>query len=1161
MFKRTAKDKEKKTKDVKAKAHAPIDIPSDREVDRMFEEFMTDSDVKMEAREALRRQPKHTKWQMISERQKITQQQDREGNSAQDLINELCKPDATKAELESSLDKLKVSLQTQSMRWIQTFLDLDGPRALHTIHATLPLDSNINSEDERLLFEIIKCYRALMNSKRGMEHIINEKQPQKLDEDSQSVSTTNTNATTNTDDTLMDNEMGESIVLQTVVSSIACQSRLVTTMILEIVSGLCIYSRKSHRMVLVAFTHLSRSKGEPARYFFIMRMMKESVIELLDLITNLETSRSGATHLAYITSVMQFINALLRDVDNLETRVYLRCEFTNHALDSLLSDLKQFVDNVPLKTQIGYYLDTTQQDSAELGYRFDRPAVNMSDPHEMFDVLYEGTKGGDCEQHLVVILQYLMLVRDDHSLRAKYYRLIADLLGTVVLQRDGVDPDPKGYDLNIDMVVESYADKERLLTIEGQLRDMEKALSGMAQLRVETKQDMLRISEDLVTSNTKTLLEIESEKKAKQRFLTEKEAIKKDLDKELMTLVPEVVSMERKVTKLREELAKQGLSIDEDTIPGTGLVHLSTEHHEAVRGAAATKITTATTTAHAAKMSTLVSSTGTGVSGGVPAAPGVSSPSGGPPPPPPPPGGVGAPPPPPPPPGGAPPPPPPPTGGPGGPPPPPPPPGGKGPPPPPGMAPPPPAAPAKPKYNPKQQMKRVNWQKVAPMKLKDTLWANVDESAWEKIVDFDDLENSFSVKKTRAVVVEEKKVDEKLKELSVIDSKKSYNLSIFLGRLKMDIEEVKQMFFNCEVEKIDEHALLSLEKYVASKEEIQNLTDNLENFSRLSKADQFLHSMHTEVPRYPERIQLMIYQKQFHDRYDDVKEEVESVVKASQELRSSAKMAKILEIVLLLGNYMNSSLKSVGAVHGFKVDYLTKIESTRSNDSKITLIHYLAKVLDTYFSDCLDVTSEVKNIKKASSVNMQTLVSEIKILKSGMNLVKKEIPLQVPKSPGDRFQEKLTNFLETANSQLDTLLEKEATMTTEFNNIVEFFAEDPKKSTPDEFFAYFNTFLTKLENARKDNERDTEKKKREAARQEAAERKKNDRANKKSGSSKGASAEVGVMDNLLASLRTGSAFEKPEGRKGRTPRGNDESEPGGLSAKERLNKLQDGISA
>ncbi|KNC71748.1 hypothetical protein SARC_15710 [Sphaeroforma arctica JP610] len=101
----------------------------------------------------MKKQPKHLKWQMISEHQKLTERQDRDGNSAQDLINELTNPNATKEELESSLDRLKVSLQNQPMRWIQNFLDKKGPQALHAVHATLPLDSHIHNEDERCVIQ------------------------------------------------------------------------------------------------------------------------------------------------------------------------------------------------------------------------------------------------------------------------------------------------------------------------------------------------------------------------------------------------------------------------------------------------------------------------------------------------------------------------------------------------------------------------------------------------------------------------------------------------------------------------------------------------------------------------------------------------------------------------------------------------------------------------------------------------------------------------------------------------------------------------------------------------------------------------------------------------------------------------------------------------
>ena len=38
-----------------------------------------------------------------------------------------------------------------------------------------------------------------------------------------------------------------------------------------------------------------------------------------------------------------------------------------------------------------------------------------------------------------------------------------------MLQREGVDPDPLGLDLDVDRIIESYTDKEKLLHIESQV--------------------------------------------------------------------------------------------------------------------------------------------------------------------------------------------------------------------------------------------------------------------------------------------------------------------------------------------------------------------------------------------------------------------------------------------------------------------------------------------------------------------------------------------------------------------------------------------------------------------------------------------------------------------------------------------------------------------
>ncbi|KNC71567.1 hypothetical protein SARC_15894, partial [Sphaeroforma arctica JP610] len=79
-----------------------------------------------------------------------------------------------------------------------------------------------------------------------------------------------------------------------------------------------------------------------------------------------------------------------------------------------------------------------------------------------------------------------------------------------------------------------------------------------------------------------------------------------------------------------------------------------------------------------------------------------------------------------------------------------------------------------------------------------------------------------------------------------------------------------------------------------------------------------------------------------------------------------------------------------------------------------------------------------------------------------MSLIKKELPLQAPNTAGDQFQKKLQAFYDKSSADFEALLTLQTEMARLFGSIVEFFAEDPKKATPDEFFVNFSTFLTKL---------------------------------------------------------------------------------------------------
>ena len=62
-------------------------------------------------------------------------------------------------------------------------------------------------------------------------------------------------------------------------------------------------------------------------------------------------------------------------------------------------------------------------------------------------------------------------------------------------------------------------------------------------------------------------------------------------------------------------------------------------------------------------------------------------------------------------------------------------------------------------------------------------------------------------------------------------------------------------------------------------------------------------------------------------------------------MRKSRKFGKILELILLMGNIMNTGSKNEGSV-GFDISYLPKLSNTKDRDNKSTLMHFLVETIE-----------------------------------------------------------------------------------------------------------------------------------------------------------------------------------------------------------------------
>ncbi|OXB79450.1 UNVERIFIED_CONTAM: hypothetical protein H355_008345, partial [Colinus virginianus] len=429
------------------------------------------------------------------------------------------------------------------------------------------------------------------------------------------------------------------------------------------------------------------------------------------------------------------------------------------------------------------------------------------------------------------------------------------------------------------------------------------------------------------------------------------------------------------------------------------------------------------------------------------------------------------------------------------------------------------------------EIKRLQSQ-IEPCKIaENSFWVKAEESKFESPELFARLAVTFGSQKKPKKSVEkpedEKKKDQpkkKNKLLRVLDFKTSQNISIFLGSLRMPYEEIRKVILEIDEEKLTETFVQSIMKNLPEQEVINAIVAFRDEYDDLSESEQFIIVMDS-VKMLKARLKAILFKLSFEEHVNNIKPGVRSITLACEELRKSESFSKLLELVLFLGNYMNTGSRNEQSL-GFNITFLCKIIDTKSVDQKTTLLHFLAEVCEDNYRDILKFTDELQNLDSAS---------------------KDLIPI------GSFSLTKSYIFAKEAREQYDKLVCGYNNMIKLYENLGEYFTFDAKSVSMEEFFCDLNKFkilfLSYLEsktprsfylmqealkenNKRREMEEKMKRAKlaREKAEQEKLERQKNKQqllGMNKEGD------ETGVMDNLLEALQSGAAFR---GRRRRAPR-------------------------
>uniref|UniRef100_A0A8C0U7E7 Diaphanous related formin 3 n=1 Tax=Cyanistes caeruleus TaxID=156563 RepID=A0A8C0U7E7_CYACU len=451
-------------------------------------------------------------------------------------------------------------------------------------------------------------------------------------------------------------------------------------------------------------------------------------------------------------------------------------------------------------------------------------------------------------------------------------------------------------------------------------------------------------------------------------------------------------------------------------------------------------------------------------------------------------------------------------------------------------------------FKPEVTMKRLNWSKIRPQEMTEScFWVKAEEDKYENADMLCKLELTFCcqkrVKREEEDFEEKKSIKKRIKELKVLDPKIAQNLSIFLGSFRVPYEEIKMMILEVDETHLSESMIQNLIKHLPEQEQLNALSKFKHEYNNLSEPEQFGVVM-SNVKRLRPRLSAILFKLQFEEQVNNIKPDIMAVSAACEEIKKSKSFSKLLELVLLMGNYMNAGSRNA-QTFGYNLSSLCKLKDTKSADQKTTLLHFLVEVCEESYQDVLNFVEDFQHLDKASKVSAENLEKSLKHMERQLQQLEKDLQtFPVPEDKHDKFVVKMSisfrAFLkqkpnEKSLSNLTALL---LNMEKLYQNVMGYYAIDLKKVSVEEFLTDLNNFRVMFMQAVKENmrRREAEEKQRRAkVAKEKAEKEKLERQQKKKRllEMKTEGEETGVMDSLLEALQSGAAFRD---RRRRTPR-------------------------
>ncbi|XP_016041600.2 inverted formin-2 [Erinaceus europaeus] len=433
-------------------------------------------------------------------------------------------------------------------------------------------------------------------------------------------------------------------------------------------------------------------------------------------------------------------------------------------------------------------------------------------------------------------------------------------------------------------------------------------------------------------------------------------------------------------------------------------------------------------------------------------------------------------------------------------------------------------------HPPTLRMKKLNWQKLPSSVAREhsSMWASRGGQPLEP--DLSSIERLFSLPaaKPREPAAPTRREP---REITFLDSKKSLNLNIFLKQFKCSHEELTAMIQAGDTSRFDVEILKQLLKLLPEKHETENLRAFTGEQSKLASADRF-YLLLLAIPCHQLRVECMLLCEASSVLLDTVQPKAQLLLAACDSLLTSQQLPMFCQLILKIGNFLNYG-SHTGDAEGFKISTLLKLTETKSQQSRVTLLHHVLEEVEESHPALLQLPEDLTLPSQAAGIHLESLRSELDTHLQKLRQMVRRVGTSEPEVQ-EQYTQRLQASLE-ASQKLAMLFEAIEQKRLE---LAAYLCEDPRQLSLEDTFSTMKAFRDLFTRALKENKdrkeqmARAERRKKQLAEEEA--RRPRGKDGKPVRKDVGKQEEVCVIDALLADIRKGFQLRKTARGRGDT---------------------------